>query len=44
MDLLFRVIIDRRDRFQLKTIVNLMWVCARIDFTNSNKQVLELLQ
>ena len=37
MDLIIRVIKDKRDRFALKTIVNLMWSCARIDFTNENQ-------
>lgn len=36
MDLVFRVIQDKRERFALKTIVALMWSCARIDFTNDN--------
>ena len=36
MDLVIRVIMDKRDRFALKTIVSLMWSCARIDFTNEN--------
>lgn len=44
MDLIIRVIKDKRDRFALKTIVNLMWSCARIDFTNEKHQILELLK
>ena len=43
MDLVIQVILDKRDRFQLKTIVSLMWSCARIDFTNENHQILDLL-
>ena len=44
MDLIIRVIKDKKDRFALKTIVNLMWSCARIDFRNDNKQTLEFLK
>lgn len=44
MDLIIRVIQDKRDRFALTTIVNLMWSSARIDFTNENHQILDLLK
>lgn len=44
MDLVIQVIQDKRDRFQLKTIVHLMWSCARIDFTNEDYQILDLLK
>ena len=44
MDLIIRVIKDKRDRFALTTIVNLMWSCARIDFTNEKHQILDLLK
>ena len=27
----------------MKTIVHLMWSCARIDFTNENHQILDFL-
>ena len=44
MGLIIKVIQDKRDRFALKTIVNLMWSCARIDFTNESHQILDLLK
>ena len=34
LDLVIRVMKDKRDRFQLSTIVNLIWSCAKIDFTS----------
>ena len=44
MGLIIKVIQDKRDRFALKTIVNLMWSCARIDFKNESHQILDLLK
>ena len=36
LDLVIRVIKQKRDRFSLSTIVHLIWSCSKIDFT-SNK-------
>ena len=33
MELILKVIRDKRDRFALKTLVQVIWACARIDFT-----------
>jgi len=44
MELILKVIRDKRDRFALKTLVQVIWACARIDFTNSEFEMIPLLK
>lgn len=39
-----RVIQEKKDRFALRTLVQVIWACARIDFTNSNFEMIPLFQ
>lgn len=34
---------DKQDRFSLRTIVSVVWALARIDFTNSKAETVDLL-
>lgn len=34
MDIIIRVIEDKKDRFQLKTLVYIIWSFAKIDFNS----------
>lgn len=43
MDLTIRIILDKKDRFSLSTLVNLVWNCSRIDFTHQNDAICELM-
>ena len=42
LDLVIRVIKDKRDRFSLSTIVNLIWSCAKIDFSSERSEIIEM--
>jgi len=41
--LVLKVVKDKKDRFNLKTLVQVIWSCARIDFSNTTNEVTELL-
>jgi hypothetical protein len=43
MKLVLTVIKEKRDRFTLKTLVQVIWACARIDFSNSHFEMIPLL-
>jgi hypothetical protein len=43
LSLVLKVVKDKKDRFNLKTLVQVIWSCARIDFTNATNEVTELL-
>ena len=34
MDIVIKVIHDKKDRFQLRTLVHIIWALAKIDFNN----------
>ena len=44
LDLTIRIILDKKDRFSLSTIVNLVWNCAKIDFQHQNEAICELMK
>lgn len=44
MKLVLTVIKEKRDRFTLKTLVQVIWACARIDFSNSHFEMIPLLK
>lgn len=44
LKLVLQVIQDKKDRFSLRTIVSVVWACAKIDFTNSKEETLGLLR
>ena len=42
LDLVIKVIKDKRDRFSLSTIVHLIWSCAKIDFSSERSEIIEM--
>ena len=44
LDLVIKVIKDKRDRFSLSTIVNLLWSCSKIDFSSERAEIIEMYQ
>jgi hypothetical protein len=40
LQLVLNVIKDKRDRFALRTLVQVMWACSRIDFTNEKFELI----
>lgn len=44
MKLVLLVIREKKDRFALRTLVQVIWSCAKIDFTNDNFELVPLLK
>ena len=44
MELVIRVIEQKKDKFNFNSIVSLMWTCARVDFSSSNYQIIDLFK
>ena len=43
MQIILKVIDDKKDRFQLRTLVHIIWSLSKIDFSASDR-VLEVLK
>lgn len=44
MKLVLLVIREKKDRFALRTLVQVIWSCAKIDFTNDHFELVPLLK
>jgi hypothetical protein len=44
MKLVLLVIKEKKDRFALRTLVQVIWSCAKIDFTNDQFELVPLLK
>jgi hypothetical protein len=36
LDLVIRVVKDKREKFSIRTLVHLIWSCSRLDFSSNN--------
>ena len=44
LDLVIKVVREKRDRFSARTLVNFIWSCAKIDFSSNMHKIRELLE
>lgn len=44
MQIILKVITDKKERFQLRTLVHIIWSLAKLSFTEHNSQVLHVLK
>jgi len=44
LDLVIKVVKEKRDRFAPRTLVNFIWSCSKIDFSSNQHKIRELLQ
>ena len=44
MEIVLKVIMDKKDRFQLKTLIDIIWSIAKLSFTEHENQVKNILK
>lgn len=44
LSLVLNVIREKRDRFALRTLVQVIWACSRIDFSNDKLDMIALFK
>ena len=44
MELMIKVILEKKDRFQIKTLIHMIWSFSKTPDLSSNPQIIELLK